>query len=123
VAHDATRALAPSELLTEVIAAVRAGAPAALPVTVVSDTVKRIGPGGEIESTVDRETLRSVQTPYGFSRKALDQLIGRDYDPLAPWRSVAELVTVDGHADAFPIDTRAARQLAAQVLQRRMARI
>ncbi len=123
VVHDATRALAPAELLTEVIAAVRSGAPAVLPVTVVSDTVKHIGSGGEIKSTVDRETLRSVQTPYGFSRKALDQLIGKDYDPLAPWRSVDRLVTVEGRADAFPIDTRAARQLASQVLQRRMARI
>jgi 2-C-methyl-D-erythritol 4-phosphate cytidylyltransferase len=123
VVHDAARALAPVELLTEVIAAVRSGAPAALPVTVVSDTVKHIGPSGEIESTVDRETLRSVQTPYGFSRKALDQAIGRDYDPLALWRSVTGLVTVEGHADAFPIDTRAARQLAQQVLGRRMARI
>jgi 2-C-methyl-D-erythritol 4-phosphate cytidylyltransferase len=123
VVHDAVRALAPVELLTGVIAAVRGGAPAALPVTVVSDTVKHIGSSGEIKSTVDRETLRAVQTPYGFSRKALDQVIGKDYDPLAPWRSVTGLVTVEGHPDAFPINTRAARQLAEQVLQRRVARI
>jgi 2-C-methyl-D-erythritol 4-phosphate cytidylyltransferase len=42
--HDAARALTPPELIESVAAAVRAGAPAVIPVLPVVDTIKEVGP-------------------------------------------------------------------------------
>jgi 2-C-methyl-D-erythritol 4-phosphate cytidylyltransferase len=64
--HDAARAFAPASLVRSVVAAVFAGAPAVVPVLPVTDTVKTVDAQGRILSTVDRSTLRSVQTPQGF---------------------------------------------------------
>ena len=69
--HDAARALAPSDLVESVAAAVRAGAAAVIPVLPVVDTIKRVGADGEVLATVDRSPLRAVQTPQGFRRKTL----------------------------------------------------
>jgi 2-C-methyl-D-erythritol 4-phosphate cytidylyltransferase len=69
--HDAARPLAPAELADAVAAAVRAGADAVVPGIPVADTVKRVDPAGRVEETVDRTTLRAVQTPQGFSRQVL----------------------------------------------------
>jgi 2-C-methyl-D-erythritol 4-phosphate cytidylyltransferase len=52
-----------------VIAAVRLGADAVIPVVAVSDTVRQVL--GDGSTVVDRSCLRSVQTPQGFSRAAL----------------------------------------------------
>lgn len=75
--HDAARPLAPPELFDRVIAAL-AEAPdldavvAAAPVT---DTIKRVGPDGRVEATLDRDRLRSVQTPQAFRTAALRRAI------------------------------------------------
>ena len=61
---------------TAVVAAVRAGAPAVVPVSPLVDTVKRVGDSGELLSTVDRSVLRVVRTPQGFAREALAQAVG-----------------------------------------------
>jgi 2-C-methyl-D-erythritol 4-phosphate cytidylyltransferase len=64
--HDAARAFAPPAVFAAVVAAVRGGAPAAVPVLPVVDTIKRVDAADRIMSTVDRSVLRSVQTPQGF---------------------------------------------------------
>jgi 2-C-methyl-D-erythritol 4-phosphate cytidylyltransferase len=64
--HDAARAFVPPELVRAVVAAVRAGAPAVVPVLPVTDTVKQVDELGRILSTVDRSRLCAVQTPQGF---------------------------------------------------------
>jgi len=69
--HDAARALAPAGLVARVAAAVRAGAPAVVPVLPVVDTIKQVDPGGAVLGTVDRSALRCVQTPQGFRRAVL----------------------------------------------------
>jgi 2-C-methyl-D-erythritol 4-phosphate cytidylyltransferase len=69
--HDAARALTPPELFESVAAAVRAGAGAVVPALPVVDTIKRVGTGGEVLTTVDRTPLRAVQTPQGFRREIL----------------------------------------------------
>ena len=71
--HDAARPLAPSDLAESVLAAVRAGADAVVPAGPVADTVKRVGPDGVVVETVDRESLRAVQTPQGFRRAVLER--------------------------------------------------
>jgi 2-C-methyl-D-erythritol 4-phosphate cytidylyltransferase/2-C-methyl-D-erythritol 2,4-cyclodiphosphate synthase len=63
--HDAARALAPTSLFSSVAASVRATKTSSLPVMRVVDTIKRID-GSTVLETVDREVLRSAQTPQGF---------------------------------------------------------
>jgi 2-C-methyl-D-erythritol 4-phosphate cytidylyltransferase len=79
--HDAARALTPSSLVEEVAAAVRAGLPAVIPVLPVVDTIKEVGPGGVVLGTVDRSTLRSVQTPQGFRHGVLAAAHNAGLDP------------------------------------------
>lgn len=75
VCHDAARPGASSELFAGVIAAVRGGADAAVPVLPVSDTLKRVSDwddsGGVVAGTVDRSGVFAVQTPQAFRREAL----------------------------------------------------
>jgi 2-C-methyl-D-erythritol 4-phosphate cytidylyltransferase len=80
--HDAARALAPTELVEAVAAAVRAGRPAVIPVLPVVDTVKEAGPDGLVLGTVDRSALRIVQTPQGFQRAVLAAAHAGAGDPL-----------------------------------------
>ncbi len=66
VVHDAARPLAGPEVFAAVVAAVRAGADAAVPGVAVVDTV-RWRDGG----AVDRDALVAVQTPQAFRAGAL----------------------------------------------------
>jgi len=70
VVHDAARPLAGAELFRRTIAAVRAGADAAIPGVPVTDTVKRVDDGRVVE-TVDRSRLVAVQTPQAFRAEIL----------------------------------------------------
>lgn len=65
VVHDAARPLAPPSLFGDVIAAVDAGADAAIPALPVPDTVKRVA-GDVVIETLDRRELVLVQTPQAF---------------------------------------------------------
>jgi 2-C-methyl-D-erythritol 4-phosphate cytidylyltransferase len=80
--HDAARALTPPDLIEAVAAAVRAGAPAVIPVLPVIDTIKEVGPGEIVLGTVDRSALRSVQTPQGFRHRVLAAAHAAATDPL-----------------------------------------
>lgn len=75
--HDAARPGVPSAVVGRVVDAVRSGHAAVVPAIPVADTVKRVGPGvGGAEpvlETVDRATLRAVQTPQGFARALLER--------------------------------------------------
>ncbi len=105
--HDAARPLVPADVVRDVVAAVRAGAPAAIPVVPVSDTVRQVAGAGSI--VVDRSGLRAVQTPQGFAREALlsahAAAAGRDYtDDAAVCESVGyEVVLVPGSREALKI--------------------
>lgn len=70
--HDAARALAPMSLVEDVAAAVRSGYEAVIPVLPVVDTITQVDGAGDLAGTLDRDTLRAVQTPQGFRRTALD---------------------------------------------------
>jgi len=69
--HDAARSFAPESMIQRVIAAVRDGAAAVVPVLPVTDTVRSLHPDGSVAGTVDRDMLRIVQTPQGFSPAVL----------------------------------------------------
>lgn len=80
--HDAARALTPPGLIEAVAAAVRDGRDAVIPVLPVVDTVKEVAPDGQVLGTVDRGTLRAVQTPQGFRREVLAAAHACAVDPL-----------------------------------------
>lgn len=64
--HDAARPFASVALLSRAItAATQSGA--AIPAIPVTDTVKTIDAQGRVDKTLDRASLRLVQTPQGFA--------------------------------------------------------
>ena len=70
--HDAARAFMPTATMREAIAAVEAGADAAVPVLPVVDTlVGAPGDDGAYGEAADRDSLRAVQTPQVFRAAAL----------------------------------------------------
>lgn len=71
--HDAARAFAPDEVVHRVVAAVRAGAAAVVPVLPVADTVRAVDDAGRPGAVVDRSRLRIVQTPQGFRTEVLQR--------------------------------------------------
>ncbi len=64
--HDAARPLLSDEVIGRVLAPLSEGWDGAVPGIPVSDTLKRVGPGGVIEETVARDSLYAVQTPQAF---------------------------------------------------------
>jgi 2-C-methyl-D-erythritol 4-phosphate cytidylyltransferase len=69
--HDAARPLTPPDVVVRVLAALRAGAQAVVPVLPVVDTTVHVDAAGVITEAVPREALRRVQTPQGFDRATL----------------------------------------------------
>ncbi|HEX6920875.1 MAG TPA: 2-C-methyl-D-erythritol 4-phosphate cytidylyltransferase [Actinomycetes bacterium] len=124
--HDAARPLAPVELVDVVAGAVRAGADAVVPVVPVADTVKRVVDECVVE-TVDRETLRAVQTPQGFERSVLEAAhldAGPDEatDDAALVERLGHVVhVVPGAEEAFKVTRPIDLLLAEAVLTRRRA--
>ena len=109
-------------MFERVIAAIDAGAPGAIPVLPVIDTIKRVV-ADEIVAVVDRSELAAAQTPQGFRRDVLDAAYAA---ARAEFTDDAALVAeaghavaaVPGHPLAFKITTAAdlerARHLVAQ---------
>lgn len=75
VVHDAARPLASAHLHESVVAAVHAGADAAIPAVPVTDTIKRVRVGADgslvVAGTPDRSELMAVQTPQAFRADVL----------------------------------------------------
>jgi 2-C-methyl-D-erythritol 4-phosphate cytidylyltransferase / 2-C-methyl-D-erythritol 2,4-cyclodiphosphate synthase len=68
--HDAARPFASAELVSRAIAAAKQSG-AAIPALPVTDTVKTVDAEGHVDKTLDRNTLRLVQTPQSFAFPAL----------------------------------------------------
>jgi len=107
--HDAARALAPTSLFAKVADSVRKNKISSLPVMRVVDTIKRID-GDTILETVDREVLRSAQTPQGFVASDLVAAYAAaeaDYTDDAALMQAAghRILAVDGDERAFKITT------------------
>ncbi|RZS41145.1 2-C-methyl-D-erythritol 4-phosphate cytidylyltransferase [Herbihabitans rhizosphaerae] len=108
--HDAARAFTPVETIRAVISAVAAGAPVAIPVLPVADTVKVVDADGMVIATSDRSSLRLVQTPQGFTldvlRQAHAQAAGVATDDSALVERLGIGVhTVEGHPHAMKVTT------------------
>jgi 2-C-methyl-D-erythritol 4-phosphate cytidylyltransferase/2-C-methyl-D-erythritol 2,4-cyclodiphosphate synthase len=68
--HDAARPFTSQALIERAIAAARLSG-AAIPALPVTDTVKLVDRAGRVEATIDRNALRTVQTPQAFDYAAL----------------------------------------------------
>lgn len=107
--HDVDRAFAPVAMIERVLARVRAGADAVVPVLPVVDTIRGIGAGRTLSTTVDRNALRMIQTPQGFRPdvllRAADSTAARDIgDEAGRVAAMGVPVTaVDGDRAAFRI--------------------
>ncbi len=108
--HDAARPLMPGSVVVAVLAALRAGAGAAVPVLPVPDTLKAVT-DGVVTGTVDRGTMVAVQTPQGFHRDVLARahapgglVAATDDAGLVEALGVA-VTTVPGHPAGFKITT------------------
>lgn len=126
--HDAARALTPSSVFDRVVGAVRSGHRAVVPGLPVADTLKSVvaDPSGgpeQVVETVDRESLRAIQTPQGFTLETLRAAhadgvaLATDDAGLAERRGVPVYV-VAGDPLAFkittPWDLRIARDIVAE---------
>jgi 2-C-methyl-D-erythritol 4-phosphate cytidylyltransferase len=108
--HDAARPLATRALVRRLLAAL-AKADGAVPAVPLVDTVKQIGDDGAVESTLNRDALRAVQTPQAFKLAAVAEAYqaaareGWDVtdDAAALERAGGRVVTVEGEHDNFKI--------------------
>jgi len=112
--HDAARALTPPAMVRGVAKRVLEGAPAAVPVVPVADTIKEVA-ADAVVSTPDRSRLRAVQTPQAFRLSALRQanldywaqqpeFTATDDASLMEWHG-EHVATVPGDTLAFKITT------------------
>jgi len=118
--HDAARPLTPPGVFRAVLDAVLDGHPAVVPGLPVADTLKRVDDAGRVLDTVDREPLRAIQTPQGFSRDALIAAHADDSGLATDDAGLAERIGIDVHVVAgdplafkitTPWDLRIARDL------------
>jgi 2-C-methyl-D-erythritol 4-phosphate cytidylyltransferase len=120
--HDAARPLVPIEVSQNVVAAIRGGAKAAIPVLPLVDTIKRVNNQGIAIETVDRNQLRRVQTPQGFDRATLDlayrnpEVVATDDAGLMDALGIP-VVTVAGDERSLKITTMADVQHALSLLE------
>lgn len=71
--HDAARPLVPEEVVASVVSAVRSGHDAVVPALPMTDTVKSVDGNDDVVATLDRSSLRAIQTPQGFRREILQR--------------------------------------------------
>lgn len=109
--HDGARPIIDGDLIRSVVEyAVEYGATA--PSTPIYETVKRIDCDGKVIETLDRQQLRTIQTPQGFSKKlylrAAKQCSDRTdlFDDCQLVEAIGgEVVLVEGNRDNIKITT------------------
>jgi 2-C-methyl-D-erythritol 4-phosphate cytidylyltransferase len=108
--HDAARALTPPAMIARVVAELKAGSAAVIPVLPVTDTIKSVDVLGVVTGTPLRSELRAVQTPQGFSAQVLrdahdaGDLAATDDASLVERLGVS-VQTIAGEVRAFKITT------------------
>lgn len=108
--HDGARALTPPDLIARVVAALRDGHQAVVPVLPVADTIKAVDANGVVVATPERAGLRAVQTPQGFRTELLLRAYDRSPTDVTDDAALVEdlgvqVLVVDGDPMAFKITT------------------
>ena len=108
--HDAARALASTRLASEVINQLIRGQQAVIPTLEVIDTIKEVDNQGYVRNTLNRSSLKIVQTPQGFSRSVLERAHQASEDATDDAALVEALgikvKTIAGEDQAFKITTK-----------------
>ena len=82
--HDGARPFVSPALIQRVLGSLRPGVPAAVPALPLGDTVKQVDGDGMVVCTLERSSLRAVQTPQGFMlpmlRKAHEKAAREGWD-------------------------------------------
>ena len=108
--HDAARALASTRLASEVINQLIRGQQAVIPTLEVIDTIKEVDNQGYVRNTLNRASLKIVQTPQGFNRSVLERahLASEDAtDDAALVEALGiKVKTIAGEDQAFKITTK-----------------
>ena len=107
--HDAARPLASVVLAGRALDAARE-AGAAIPGLAVADTVKVVDTEGQVTSTLDRSTLRAVQTPQAFAGPLLRRAHAAGGDDATDDAQLVErlgepVVVVEGEPNALKVTT------------------
>jgi len=126
--HDAARALVPPEVVQRVLSALRDGADAVVPVIALADTVKEVDESGDVRRTVDRASLRAVQTPQGFRRSVLERAHAGGVTAATDDAALVEalgvtVTTVEGSPEALKVTTPMDLAVAEGILARRRAHV
>ncbi|GAA5171821.1 MULTISPECIES: IspD/TarI family cytidylyltransferase [Amycolatopsis] len=100
---EAARAFVPPPVIRAVAETVFAGAPAAVPVLPVTDTVKLVDSRDVIIATEDRARLRTVQGPLGCTPEVLREACERGVDPVS--EPPGTVRTIAGHQNALRLAT------------------
>ncbi len=122
IVHDAARPLTPVDQIRRVVAALRDGLRAVVPVLPVVDTIKAVDANGVVLGTPERAGLRAVQTPQGFETELLRRAYqyagsGTATDDASLVENLGVPVhTVAGDALAFKITTPLDLRLAAALV-------
>ena len=108
--HDAARALASTRLASEVINQLIRGQQAVIPTLEVIDTIKEVDNQGYVRYTLNRSSLKIVQTPQGFNRSVLERAHQASEDATDDAALVEALgikvKTIAGEDQAFKITTK-----------------
>lgn len=108
--HDAARALASTRLASEVINQLIRGQQAVIPTLEVIDTIKEVDNQGYVRNTLNRASLKIVQTPQGFNRSVLERAHQASEDATDDAALVEALgikvKTITGEDQAFKITTK-----------------
>lgn len=106
--HDLRWPIVPTAAVRRIAEELSSGAPAALPVRPVTDSVKVVDAQGTLTATLDRAPLRTVQYPRGYTAETLARLVDRrlpgPFDDLeAALADGVDVVLVDGDDTALRI--------------------
>lgn len=122
--HDAARPLVTRPMIDRLVAAVSGGAPGAIPVVAVTDSLRLIDDDGVGSRAVDRSRYRAVQTPQLFDGPSLIKAYDRPLTPeFTDDASVMEaagfgpLVITDGHPACFKVTSPGDLQRAEAMLE------
>jgi 2-C-methyl-D-erythritol 4-phosphate cytidylyltransferase len=104
--HDAARPLVTDDVIERVLTALNEGWDGAIPGLPVADTVKRVE-ADQVVETVERSSLRAVQTPQAFVAATLRDALLRGSEPQGGWTDCSAAVEArGGRVTVVPGDAR-----------------
>jgi 2-C-methyl-D-erythritol 4-phosphate cytidylyltransferase len=126
IVHDGVRPFVTQEMISETVELAKKGECVAVGVP-LKDTVKEVGHGGWVKTTLDRSRLWAIQTPQAFPVKVLKRVYAEAYkhafygtdDATLVERAGAKVRVIMGSYENIKITTPEDLLLAEEILKRR----